>query len=253
MKYKILKYLGWLRQFGVGGLKRILIRGEAGSGLIALKSSRYGKIWCRNCLEDLEVINTVLIFDAYHVQDDYKSCKTILDLGANIGIATKHFCKQMPDAHIVAVEPSEKNCILYRRNLEDEIKTGRAELLQCAVGAAEGIGYFETGDKIRFDSFKVVRNGAGVKTATRKHEKVQIIGIGGLVERLERPLLVKVDIEGAEHDLLHSRSEWAHAAYCLMIEFHVHSQEKFWVETLTGEGWLAAKCFDTWHFTRTTQ
>jgi FkbM family methyltransferase len=253
MKYKILKYLKWLQQFGVGGLKRIMFRGDAGAGWIVLKSSRYGNICCRNCLEDLEAINTVLIFDAYHVQDDYKNCKTILDLGANIGIATKYFCNQIPAAHIVAVEPSEQNCIIYRRNLEEEIKAGRAKLLHGAIGVAEGTGYFEAGENIRFDSFKVVKNEAGVKVATSKHEQVQIIGIGDLVERLERPLLVKVDIEGAEHDLLNSRSKWANAVDCLMIEFHVRSQERFWVETLTREGWRAMKFFDTWHFTKAGQ
>jgi FkbM family methyltransferase len=249
-KYKIIKYLGWLQQFGVCGLKRIMHGGDAGRGLIELKSNRYGKIWCRNCLEDLEVINTVLIFNAYHIQEKYRACKTILDLGANIGIATRFFCKHLPEARIVALEPSEKNCQIFKINMEKEISAGRVKLVRCAIGAEDGAGHFKVGDNIRFDSFKVVKNDAETEAASGIYEQVPIMGIDGLMKRLEGPLIVKIDIEGAEQDLLNCRSKWINAADCLMVEFHVRSQERDWLETLAKEGWVAAKYFDTWHFTK---
>jgi FkbM family methyltransferase len=42
----------------------------------------------------------------------------ILDLGANIGLATLYFAKNWPKAYIVAVEPDEENFRLMLANLD---------------------------------------------------------------------------------------------------------------------------------------
>ena len=44
------------------------------------------------------------------------SARTIVDLGANIGLATQYFAARYPSAHIVAVEPDADNFALLMRN-----------------------------------------------------------------------------------------------------------------------------------------
>jgi FkbM family methyltransferase len=151
------------------------------------------------------------------------------------------------------LEPSHANCQILRANLEKEIKANRVELLRCAIGVENGPGYFEVGDKIRFDSFKVLRNDTGSAGISDNYEHVEIKAIECLIRNLDRPLIVKMDIEGAEHNLLNYRFKWIDAADCLMVEFHVRAQERHWIDTLVKEGWVAIKYFDTWHFTKPTQ
>ena len=42
----------------------------------------------------------------------------ILDLGANIGLGTLYFAKNWPKAHIIAVEPDDRNFRVLKANVE---------------------------------------------------------------------------------------------------------------------------------------
>jgi FkbM family methyltransferase len=217
---------------------------------MSLISKRHGPIWYRNRQEDLDAINTVIAFDAYRVAPDLSGCKAVLDLGANIGIATLYFSERLPEAQIRAVEPSLANCRVFEKNLESEITSGRVQLVRCAAGVEDADGLFAIGDDIRYDSFSVRQAGADSASEIATYESVPIRSVTSLLDGLARPLIVKIDIEGAEEELLRARERWIHLADCLMIEFHSHQSEKTWTSMLTREGWQARKHFDTWHFTR---
>jgi FkbM family methyltransferase len=201
----------------------------------------------------LEVLNTVFLFRAYHILKHYRKCRAVLDLGANIGIASRFFAQELPDVHIVAVEPSSDNCGIYEKNLAIELQAGRVRLLRCAVGAKDGDGCIDVGKNVRFDSFKIVKAEKIYHSGSESCLPVKILGMKHLVRLLDGPLLVKIDIEGSEQELLEVRDEWIAFANCLMIEFHNRLQEDVWIRTLTNEGWDAAKFFDTWHFARVQQ
>ena len=245
MKYRILKYLRWLQQFGIAGLRQLTAADKGDRRPVRLESRTYGTIHCRRVREDFDAINTVMIFDAYHIDGRRLQYRTVLDLGANIGIASVFFSKHLPNSRIIAVEPAEENCRLYEKNLAQPMASSKVKLIRGAIGATDGDGHIEARENVRFDSFKVVRG-----SSDQSSDGVPILGIGRLVSELEQPLLVKIDIEGADQEILEHLASWAHRASCLMIEFHNPTEEEHWKKVLSSEGWAAEKHFDTWHFTK---
>jgi len=90
--YRANMYRRWIREFGVHGLWRLLRADSCCSGIfIRLRSKICGAIICRDCPEDFAAINTVLCFGAYTLPVVRERFESVLDLGANIGIATRYF------------------------------------------------------------------------------------------------------------------------------------------------------------------
>jgi len=197
----------------------------------------------RNCAEDFAVINTVIAFNAYRVPIK-QHFRSVLDLGGNIGIATRYFLQSLPNVEVLAVEPSSANCEVFKRNIWLYDAGDRVRLLRCAVGPVNSTGVL-SGAK-RFDTFKVEK--LSNSSFLKGQEVVPIRSLSGLVEQLPAPILLKMDIEGAEADLLNCRTEWIDHVGCMMIEFHDVTQEKKWLKVLAEEGWKVEKHFDTWHF-----
>ena len=78
----------------------------------------------------------------------------ILDLGANIGLASKYFSWVYPDSMILAVEPDTGNCQIARQNLPAD-----ALLFPAAISSQEGsAALIDTG---RNCGFRVESNGHG--------------------------------------------------------------------------------------------
>jgi len=234
----------WIAEFGLHGLfKRFTCRRHHRVSLDQVRSKRFGPFTVRQCAEDFAVLNTIIIFDAYHLSQ-HQYYRAVLDLGGNIGIATRYFLRRLPDVHVLAVEPSSANCEVFLDNVRLIGDEDRVRLLQCAVGAQDGIGVINTNP--RFDSFTVTHISEGPSPEDR--EVVPIRSIKSLVKELPQPVLLKMDIEGTEGDLLDCRAEWVDKVSCMMIEFHDSTEEGKWVRTLTKEGWKPEKHFDTWHF-----
>jgi FkbM family methyltransferase len=63
--------------------------------------------------------------------------KTILDIGANIGIMTVHLSKRFPQAHIHAIEPIPDNLYVLQRNVA-HYKLTNVTVHGLAVGNQEG-------------------------------------------------------------------------------------------------------------------
>src|SRR5258706_4287375 len=58
---------------------------------------------------DLEVFDQIYIFEEYSCLRNLKEPSLVLDLGANVGFSAAYFLNIFPKAHIVAVEPDERN------------------------------------------------------------------------------------------------------------------------------------------------
>jgi FkbM family methyltransferase len=121
--------------------------------------------------------------------------RTILDLGANIGMASVDFAFRYPAASITAIEPVEANFRLLEKNIAG-FPNIRAR--QAAVG--------------REDARAALR-GAGQsfhaqpwseESARAGREQITVRGINSLIDELglEQIDLIKIDVEGAEYDVL---------------------------------------------------
>ncbi len=141
----------------------------------------------------------------------------VLDLGANIGLATLFFASKFPDAQFACVEPSPENCaVLLEVLLQNHI---RATVVEAAIGIESGeaelfMGADPTGYSLVPPSASACRR-----------RVVRQIDMASLLQRLGwgQVDLLKIDIEGYEAKLLRNRAEWLTSVRHIVGEAHGHA------------------------------
>ncbi|MDF2550818.1 MAG: FkbM family methyltransferase [Chryseobacterium sp.] len=144
---------------------------------------------------------------AKHLSLLKKEPKTIVDLGAHIGITSIYLSLKYPDAKIYAVEASAENFELLKAN------TNSFKNIVCMNAAA----YFEDGfvnfsnDELSYNQ-KISETGIFTKA----------ISIETLKKNFKIPHidLMKIDIEGGEIDLLSKQNLWLSSVDNIIIEIH---------------------------------
>lgn len=119
---------------------------------------------------------------------------TIIDCGANTGIAMLYFKARYPGAKIVCFEPNPVGCDLIERHIREN-KLRDVTLIRAACGAASGEAsfYVNARDSI-LSSFDRERANADVEI------KVPVVRLS---DSITGPVdLLKIDVEGAEWDIL---------------------------------------------------
>ncbi len=139
----------------------------------------------------------------------------ILDLGANVGLASVYFAKNWPNARILAVEPSEQNYKVLCRNVDafQKVTTVRA-----AVAAADG--------------FVNIANPEGEAWAYRTNpakdssgDAIPAMSVESLIASIDDdlrclPFICKIDIEGFESNLFSGNTDWVRRFPVIIIELH---------------------------------
>jgi FkbM family methyltransferase len=157
---------------------------------------------------DIQSIREVWLDEAYKLPINQKP-KIIVDLGANIGLTSLWLAKRYGCDKIIAVEPWVENARMARHNLASNGVC--AEVIEAAVGPTDGrVLFSEARDS------NMGRTGFGDRT-------VQMVSMFSVLGRLPSPGcvdLVKMDIEGAEQELLTGDLTWLRKVKSLIIEFH---------------------------------
>ncbi len=140
---------------------------------------------------------------------------TILDLGANIGLAAIYFARLFPAARIACVEPMPENLRLLRQNLE--LNGVDAKVISAAVDVEDGISHMHR-DAMDYGHRMV----AAAEPVMADRLEVPALGMRSILARLgwRRIGLIKVDIEGHERSLLAERCEWLHLVDVMCLEYH---------------------------------
>jgi FkbM family methyltransferase len=121
-----------------------------------------------------------------------------VDLGAHIGTSARYFASEFPAASVIAIEPDPDN---YRLLVANVSRIENVVHLRRAAAEVAGQRVFLSGDG---DS---VQTSSGADAASDGVETVSISSI--LASRPECvPLLLKVDIEGAESSVLLDPGCW---------------------------------------------
>jgi FkbM family methyltransferase len=140
----------------------------------------------------------------------------VWDLGANIGLTMADMAQRWPDARVVGVEMDAANAALARRNFEPWNE--RASIVEAAVWPDDGEGWYH--------------RWAGATSAYHLHEPaeadepqgpvVETLSLDTLLERSGGgPVgFVKMDVEGAERELLRRNTGWAASVGCIKVEVH---------------------------------
>lgn len=131
----------------------------------------------------------------------------IVDLGANIGLTVLDYGVTYPGATIVGVELDEHNARLARRNTA---QVAGARIIHGGIAASEGFVTYGAADT---NAYSVSQ--AGDRTAPA-------ITIAALIKQLGgREIdLLKMDIEGAEREVLAGGGAWASSVKHILVETH---------------------------------
>lgn len=131
----------------------------------------------------------------------------IVDLGANIGLTVLDYGLTYPEPTIVGVELDEHNARLARLNTAH---VASARIIHGGVAATEGIVTYDTADTNAY-----VISQAGDRTAPA-------ITVAGLLKQLGGGDidLLKMDIEGAEREVLADGAAWASSVRHILVETH---------------------------------
>jgi FkbM family methyltransferase len=144
--------------------------------------------------------------------------KTIIDAGANIGLASIYFSNKYPEAKIIAIEPEENNFSLLRENVKplNNVTVIHAALWDKnedvnLVDPGLGESGFMTEDKNELGNFP-----------RKFRHSIKGITIDKLIEDYELHTIdiLKIDIEGAEKEIFKDTLSWIERVNMLIIELH---------------------------------
>jgi FkbM family methyltransferase len=143
---------------------------------------------------DLEVVRELYMDGEYPDDLGIASPEVIVDLGANIGLALLDFRARYPDARLIGIEPDPIAFHTLRLNTSDD---PNIEILPVAAGGADGLRMFYSSSESVVSGFEQTRS-------FQKPIPVFTRSLDSLIDDLglERIDLLKIDVEGAEEEVL---------------------------------------------------
>jgi FkbM family methyltransferase len=188
-------------------------------GLTLLRFRDGMNVVCRGATGDWDVIHELLFADSYRHAFDYLKSgngqRVVLDLGGNIGLFSLLAASQSPDVTVHAFEPGPPNYRLFEMNrLANPALSERIFLHREAVsGETRQAKWF-------FDDHNP--GGSSLFGQTGTGLEVNIRAFAEVVASITEPItLAKIDIEGAEFELL-DRTDAATWARIPAVSLEVH-------------------------------
>jgi FkbM family methyltransferase len=169
-------------------------------------------IYCRSSLWDLGVVHDTFV-GRYHLPPEtLHPIHTILDLGSNIGLTMAHYAALFSEARILGIELDRSNYEVCKRNIE--AFQHRCRIIHGAVWHKAGEVCY---GGARESGYAIVTEEAGQVKNT-----VRAVTMESLIDELGAPVVdfVKVDIEGAEKEVLQNAAPWIQRVRCLKVEVH---------------------------------
>ena len=205
--------LRYFSRFGFkAGMQAARVHRPAAEPIMVRLPELQHAVWVRPGTSDAATFDEVFVAREYDLPFADLSPRHVLDLGANVGYASVLFAMRWPQASILAVEPETGNMELLKRN------TGayrRVDALHAAVWSRPTHVVVENpGDAA--NSFRMTEtvngNGATIPAFT----------VEQLIDRLgcARLDLLKMDVEGAERDILRHAANWIDRVNVMIIELH---------------------------------
>jgi FkbM family methyltransferase len=149
----------------------------------------------------------------------------IIDGGANIGASTIWFASNFPECQVFGIEPEPRNFAVLSRNAASY---SNITLFQAAL--------WDRPDRLSLVCGEESGWACRVEERVRDKPNVSTVTVPDLLSRDARlrPVIVKVDIEGAETALLSSATEWVDDVPLMIFEQHDNNWQ--WLGTWQGTG-----------------
>jgi FkbM family methyltransferase len=147
-----------------------------------------------------------------------KADPTILDCGSHIGLSVAWFKRRFPKAHIIAFEPDPDTFRLLQSNVAAN-GFENVELLNVAVSSRRGSArlYGEFGVAAPMASAHSLRQEWG----SQRSEQSILVNTVPLADYITGPVdYLKLDVEGAETEVMNSIKQQLHLVRAIGLEFH---------------------------------
>jgi FkbM family methyltransferase len=168
------------------------------------------QITLRSGTADVAVFRQVFL-DLEYDFDVLGDPKFIIDAGAHIGLASLYFASRFPEAKILALEPEPSN---FRLLKENTVAYANISPVQAGLWKHES-------------SLETINSGSSnwtfeVRENHSQEEGVPAITVQKAMDRLETNQIdiFKMDIEGAEREVLQSYRSWIENVGTLVVELH---------------------------------
>ncbi len=157
--------------------------------------------------ELLNSINEIFIEEIY--KQKLPSDAYIIDCGANIGLSVIYLKKLFPDSTIIAFEPDESNCQILTKNVAS-FDLNKVELKQEAVWIENTTLSFSN-TSTQMSRIETSKDGSSII----------IVKAVKLKDFLNRQVdFLKIDIEGAEYEVMKDIDENLKNVNHLFVEYH---------------------------------
>jgi FkbM family methyltransferase len=184
----------------------------------------------RSHTTDISVLNEVVVWKSYEtlVGALEGEPELILDLGANIGLASRWFLRLFPTARLISVEPDAGNLAVLRHNLAGY--GDRSTVVGAAIGA-----------RSRRVALRRDRGEFGFAIseldAPDDDGDADVVTMASLVGEVPGTIdLLKCDIEGAERELFEDCSDWLPRVQLASVECHLPFGETNLLDLLRANG-----------------
>lgn len=175
------------------------------SAHLKLHRSKMGDLYYTQAQQLYHGLQEVFVEEIYKVS--LASNARIIDCGANIGLSVLYFKSICPSAHITAFEPDRHNFELLTKNcIVNNLK--QVDLVEAAV--------WKENTQLKF----IAQGGMDSKISEGAEEGI-LVKAYSLIDYLQDPVdFLKLDIEGAEFEVLKNIEEYLDKIATLFIEYH---------------------------------
>ncbi|TAF48394.1 MAG: FkbM family methyltransferase, partial [Sphingobacteriia bacterium] len=178
-----------------------------------LSVAKYGApFFLRKGTSDYYTFDQVFLRDQYGIDFPFMP-QTIVDAGANIGLASVYFAHRYPKAKIVAIEPSRENFQMVLKNIAayPQVK-------------ANCMGLWNKDVYLAITNTEGVKNAFMVAETDADHpDAIPAVSLETIMrgEGWDQIDLLKIDIEGAEKEVFSSGTDyWLPRTKAIVIELH---------------------------------
>lgn len=159
---------------------------------------------------------------------NFSEFKTIIDIGANIGLASLFFHSVAPNAKILAIEPEQHNFELLQNNISNTACAEQIKAINAAISNQDGELYLKT-ERFAYNT----------AVSHKQQEKVvRSISLNTCIQeyKLAKVDLIKIDVEGFEHQIFSSNLGWLDKVDNIIIEIHSTKDYITCIDTLVQKG-----------------
>ncbi len=214
--YSLLGMYYYRKKFGKGGGKLFRKLNSSLTNELFVPGIKHS-ISLRPNTTDIPTFKQLFYESEYEFSLDFKP-RTIIDGGANIGLAAVYFSNKYPNARIYSVEPEPSNFEMVKLNTKNY---PNVSAFNSALSANDG-GFIEIQD-VGLGNWGFMTKEVSQENLEKSSSLIPTISISKIMADYGITVLdlVKIDIEGAEKELFENGYEkWLPKTRVLVVELH---------------------------------